>query len=106
MSIGHRLVAASLETGEDVTVLTRKDLVNHEKGLSYIKGDLLDKQFDFSAFVNNVEFSYHCAGELNEVIWYGISRLPYGLRYFVSQVIADLVYFPFAKFRMYSENQG
>jgi ubiquinone/menaquinone biosynthesis C-methylase UbiE len=35
--------------------------------------------------------------KLSEVMRHGISRLPYGLRYFVSQIIAGLVYIPFAK---------
>ena len=64
--IGRRLVTAHLEKGDEVTVLTRKNLVNSKKGLSHIKGDLLDKQLDFSAFVGNVDVLYHCAGELND----------------------------------------
>lgn len=35
--------------------------------------------------------------KLSELARYAISRLPYGLRYFVSQIIAGLVYFPLAK---------
>lgn len=61
--IGHRLVTAHLKKGNDVALLTRKHLINPEKGLLYIKGDLLDEQLDFSAFVNNVDILYHCAGE-------------------------------------------
>ncbi len=62
--IGHRLVTAHLKRGDDVTVLTRKKIVHPEKGLTHIKGDLLDKQLDFSTFVNNIDILYHCAGEL------------------------------------------
>ncbi len=64
--IGHHLVTAHLEKGDDVTVLARKKIANPEKGLSYIKGDLLDKQLNFSAFVDNADIPYHCAGELSD----------------------------------------
>jgi ubiquinone/menaquinone biosynthesis C-methylase UbiE len=35
--------------------------------------------------------------KLSEVMRQSVSRLPYGLRYFVSQVIAGIIYLPFAK---------
>lgn len=44
--------------------------------------------------------------KLSEVMRHGISRLPYGLRYFVSQVIAVLVYFPLAKTACVLEKLG
>ena len=44
--------------------------------------------------------------KLSEVMRHGISRLPYGLRYFVSQIIAGLVYVPFAKTAYILEKLG
>jgi hypothetical protein len=44
--------------------------------------------------------------KLSEVMRHGISRLPYSLRYFVSQVIAGLVYFPLAKIAYVLEKLG
>jgi SAM-dependent methyltransferase len=44
--------------------------------------------------------------KLSEVLRCSVSRLPYGLRYFVSQVIAGLVYLPFAKIAYVLEKLG
>ncbi|MDA8560416.1 class I SAM-dependent methyltransferase [Nitrospinae bacterium] len=44
--------------------------------------------------------------ELSEVVRQGVSRLPYGLRYFVSQVIAGFIYLPFAKTACLLEKLG
>ena len=44
--------------------------------------------------------------KLSEVIRYFTCRLPYGLRYFVSQVIATILYFPFAKISSALEKSG
>lgn len=44
--------------------------------------------------------------KLSEVMRHGVARLPYGLRYFVSQVIAGLIYFPFAKTAYLLEKLG
>ena len=40
---------------------------------------------------------FRAVWKLSELARYGISRLPYGLRYFVSQIIAGLVYYPLAR---------
>ena len=64
--IGRRLVAAHFGRGDEVAVLTRKTLASSKKGLSYIKGDLLDKQLDFSALVEKVDILYNCAGEISD----------------------------------------
>jgi ubiquinone/menaquinone biosynthesis C-methylase UbiE len=44
--------------------------------------------------------------KLSEVVRRSVSRLPYGLRYFVSQVIAGLIYLPFAKTACLLEKLG
>jgi nucleoside-diphosphate-sugar epimerase/glycosyltransferase involved in cell wall biosynthesis len=64
--IGRRLVTSHLNRGDDVIVLTRKNKLSLEKKLSYVKGDLLDKQLNFSTFIKNIDILYHCAGELND----------------------------------------
>jgi nucleoside-diphosphate-sugar epimerase/glycosyltransferase involved in cell wall biosynthesis len=64
--IGRHLANAHLKNGDDVTVLTRRSLSNPEKGLSYVLGNLLDNQFDFSTFINNADILYNCAGELSD----------------------------------------
>ena len=46
---------------------------------------------------DNRPFWFRGVWKLSEVVRSGVSRLPYGLRYIVSQVIAGLVYFPIAK---------
>jgi len=43
---------------------------------------------------------------LSEVLRHSVSRLPYGLRYFFSQLIAGLVYFPLAKTAYFLEKLG
>ncbi len=44
--------------------------------------------------------------KLSEVMRYGVSKLPYVLRYFVSQIIAGFVYIPFAKTAYVLEKLG
>ena len=43
---------------------------------------------------------------LSEILRYGISRLPYRLRYVVSQLIAGAVYFPLARLALLCEKAG
>ena len=43
---------------------------------------------------------------LSDILRYGISRLPYSLRYIVSQLIAGTVYFPLARLALLSEKVG
>lgn len=43
---------------------------------------------------------------LSEIPRYGISRLPHGLRYLMSQLIAGVVYFPLARLALLSERAG
>ena len=44
--------------------------------------------------------------KLSEIARYGISRLPHELRYFVSQVIASVIYIPLAKTANLIEKMG
>jgi len=43
---------------------------------------------------------------LGEILRYGISRLPHGLRYLMSQLTAGVVYFPLARLALLSERAG
>lgn len=43
---------------------------------------------------------------LSEILRHGISRLPHGLRYLISQLIAGVVYFPLARLALLSEKAG
>jgi nucleoside-diphosphate-sugar epimerase len=63
--IGKKLVEAHAKSGDEVRVFTRKSYTN-SNGVIYFQGNLLDKFFDFSEFLNNVDILYHCAGELND----------------------------------------
>jgi ubiquinone/menaquinone biosynthesis C-methylase UbiE len=55
---------------------------------------------------DNRPFWFRGIWKLSEVARYGVSRLPYGLRYFVSQIIAGLVYLPLAKTAYLLEKAG
>ena len=44
--------------------------------------------------------------KLGDIMGHGISRLPYGFRYFFSPVIAIFAYFPFAKIAYLLEKLG
>jgi ubiquinone/menaquinone biosynthesis C-methylase UbiE len=44
--------------------------------------------------------------KLSDILRYVISRLPYGLRYWVSQIIAGVVYYPLAKLALWLEKVG
>ncbi len=55
---------------------------------------------------DNRPFWFRGIWKLSEVARYGVSRLPYGLRYFISQIIAGLVYFPFARTAYLLEKLG
>jgi len=46
---------------------------------------------------DNRPFWFRAIWKLSDVLRRGISRLPYSIRYLVSQIIAGLVYFPLAK---------
>ena len=54
---------------------------------------LLYLYYDF----DNRPFWFRIVWKLSDIIRTGISRLPYTIRYLISQVIAGLVYFPLAK---------
>jgi len=55
---------------------------------------------------DNKPFWFRVIWKVSDVIRIVISRLPYGARYIVSQVIAGLVYFPLAKFSYFLEKLG
>lgn len=44
--------------------------------------------------------------KITEIARHGVSRLPHGLRYFVSQVIAGVIYMPLAKTAYFLEKMG
>ena len=46
---------------------------------------------------DNKPFWFRGIWKLSEIARYGISRLPHGLRYIVSQILAGVIYIPFAK---------
>ena len=55
---------------------------------------------------DNRPFWFRGIWKVSEIARFGISRLPHGLRYFVSQLIAGLVYFPLAKAASLLEKLG
>ena len=55
---------------------------------------------------DNRPFWFRGIWKLSEVVRYGVSRLPYGLRYFASQIMAGLVYMPLAKSAYLLEKLG
>ena len=61
--IGKYLVQAHLERGDEVRLLTRRSQ-NDNNNIEYFVGDLQDSDADLTAFVNNANILYHCAGEL------------------------------------------
>ena len=61
--IGKYLVQAHLERGDEVRLLTRKSQHKTNK-IELFVGDLQNQDTDLTAFVNNADILYHCAGEL------------------------------------------
>jgi len=55
---------------------------------------------------DNKPFWFRWIWKLNEVVRYGVSRLPLGMRYFVSQILAVVIYLPFAKTAYLFEKLG
>lgn len=55
---------------------------------------------------DNRPFWFRSIWKLSEVVRHGVSRLPYGLRYIVSQVIAGFIYMPLAKTAYLLEKMG
>ena len=70
--IGAALVRRLLERGHTVRVLSRRGvasgcaLVTGEDNLQLFRGDLLDPDGDFKAFVEGADVLYHCAGEIRD----------------------------------------
>ncbi len=64
--IGRQLVRSLISRGDRVRVLTRKKTFPIT-GVEIVVGDLLGPGTNLSAFVNNVDVLYHCAGELYDI---------------------------------------
>ena len=62
--IGKRLVQSLLEAGHQLRVLSRKKRDTVE-GIEYYVGDLSKDDTDYSAFLENVDVLFHCAGEVS-----------------------------------------
>jgi len=78
--IGRELVKHYLQTSHQVRILSRKNLQNNNKFISFI-GDLTDPNVNLSEFLDSVDILYHCAGEvvneqlMNELHINGTQRL-------------------------------
>jgi ubiquinone/menaquinone biosynthesis C-methylase UbiE len=55
---------------------------------------------------DNKPLWFRAIWRMSEIARYLIARLPYGLRYFISQLIASLIYIPFAKTAYVLEKLG
>lgn len=55
---------------------------------------------------DNRSLPYKLLWQLSEVFRAGVSKLPHGLRYFVSNIMAALVYFPLSSFALFFERMG
>lgn len=65
--IGQKLVNRHLELGDSVRILTRKStrhVVDTQRDVNLIYGDLVDSSCDLSGLVKGVDVLYHCAGEV------------------------------------------
>ena len=63
--IGKLLVAAHIQSGDEVRVLSRHKL-GEINGVRYFQSDLSKSDIDVYDFVEGVEILYHCAGETND----------------------------------------
>lgn len=67
--IGKRLVEALMQKGFHVDVLSRSevdDSTSKDRSAGFIKGDLLDPNFDFEVLASRYDVIFNCAGELHD----------------------------------------
>jgi hypothetical protein len=55
---------------------------------------------------DNRPFWFRCIWRISDLVRRGVSRLPHGLRYWVSQLIAAFIYWPLAKSAAMAEYLG
>lgn len=91
--IGRRVVDLCLDAGWAVRILTRKEpsvYSSNKTNVSFFQGDLSNPENDFTDFLSNVDFVFHCAAELeNESVMESIHCA--GTARLLAAVPSDLV---------------